>query len=620
VKLPPTTQAPAALPTPQHAPRTLAELQQHIEAAPNLDARARRDLLSAVASAGRILRQPLENVPCDVALLNARLFERPPAAHRMGPEAFKSIISRLRRAMRLVGLHAPHKAGETGLPPEWEAFLAAIPIKPLRVGLRRLARYATAQMLVPDQVTDRVLAAFLEHDAATRLGASALSQGADLAYAWNRAAAFQAEPARLALLSAPKRRQAYTLPLDALPATFRADLEAFTARFTPLAASRAAHSDDGGPPRVVLTPLAGPWSVRAAPEGRRPIRRLKPWRPATRESRLFSIRQAVAALVHTGLSVSEITDLAALVQPLERPQRILSFYLERADGAPGSQREQVAKVLLLIARHHVPMSDEEVEIIQGWFCEVSAPAQFEMGTKARTALRQLAAPRARAILLALPAHLAKSAGDPGLKPIERARLLRAAVIIELLLRCPMRLANLQRLRLDRHLQYLDGPKRPSHLTIEGHEVKNGERLDFPIPREAGDLIQTYLREAWPLLAEPGNAFLFPGTGTEPLSTDQLRLEFKSKVEGATGVHVYPHLMRAFAGLTFLEQNPGQYELLRRILGHKQVQTTVRYYTGLERELAFKLSDQALLRQRHATRAMAAAALPKTPRPRRGHKD
>jgi len=67
-------------------------------------------------------------------------------------------------------------------------------------------------------------------------------------------------------------------------------------------------------------------------------------------------------------------------------------------------------------------------------------------------------------------------------------------------------------------------------------------------------------------------------------------------------------MRAFAGLIFLEAYPGQYETLRRILGHKDIKTTIRYYTGLERDLAFKMSDQALLAQRHATRALAAQAL------------
>jgi integrase len=481
-----------------------------------------------------------------------------------------------------------------------------VSIEPLRVGLRRFARFAAERGLVPTEVTDTVLASFLDHDAATRVGGSVLSQGGDLAHAWNRATAMQPDPSQFAGLTAPRRRQPYTVALDALPASFRADLEAFVARFAPLTNA----STEGAASRITLTPVRGPWSPRVAPEGRRPHRRVKPWRSATRASRIFSIRQAVAALVNTGTPVDEIMDLAVLVQPIDNARQILSYYLDRADGAPGSQREQVAKVLLLIARHHVPMLDDEVEVLQGWFREVSAPAQFEMGTKARTALRQLAAPRARAILLALPEHLARTARDDSLAPIERARLLRAAVIIELLLRCPMRLSNLQGLRLDRHVQYLEGPRRPSHITIDGREVKNGERLDFPIPREAGDLIQMYLRDARPLLAEPGNQHLFPGKGAAPLSTDQLRVEFQSKVEGATGVAVYPHLMRAFAGLLFLEAHPGQYELLRRILGHRDVETTVRYYTGLERELAFKLSDAALLRQRSATRAMAAAALGK----------
>jgi integrase len=187
-------------------------------------------------------------------------------------------------------------------------------------------------------------------------------------------------------------------------------------------------------------------------------------------------------------------------------------------------------------------------------------------------------------------------------------LLRAAVIIELLIRCPMRIGNLHSLRLDRHMRYLNGPRRPSHLQIEAHEVKNRQPLDFPLPHDTGSLIRRYIDEARPVLAEPGNPYLFPGMGQGPLSDDQVRLEFQTKVGGATGVAVHPHIMRAFAGLLFLERNPGKYEMLRRILGHARVETTISYYTGLEAALAHQAADAAILAERQRTRALALADL------------
>jgi site-specific recombinase XerD len=144
---------------------------------------------------------------------------------------------------------------------------------------------------------------------------------------------------------------------------------------------------------------------------------------------------------------------------------------------------------------------------------------------------------------------------------------------------------------------------PSHILIQRHETKNDYAINFPIPADAARLIQRYTDEARPHLAENGNPFLFPGNGQESLSVSQVRQVFKDHVGGATGVDAYPHVMRHFAGLLFLEHRPGQYEVLRRILGHKDVETTRAFYTGLETDMACKVHDEAVLSQRAAGRAM-----------------
>ena len=114
----------------------------------------------------------------------------------------------------------------------------------------------------------------------------------------------------------------------------------------------------------------------------------------------------------------------------------------------------------------------------------------------------------------------------------------------------------------------------------------------------------------PLLARPGNPYLFPGEAQRPLSTNQTRNLFKGYVEGATGVAVYPHAMRHFAGRLFLAHHAGRYDILQRILGHRDVETTKVFYTGLETDMAFALSDAALLEERSSGRNLARAALSK----------
>ena len=42
-----------------------------------------------------------------------------------------------------------------------------------------------------------------------------------------------------------------------------------------------------------------------------------------------------------------------------------------------------------------------------------------------------------------------------------------------------------------------------------------------------------------------------------------------------------HQFRHAAAAIFLKHRPGEYELVRRLLGHRSMATTTRFYTGLE---------------------------------------
>jgi integrase len=51
---------------------------------------------------------------------------------------------------------------------------------------------------------------------------------------------------------------------------------------------------------------------------------------------------------------------------------------------------------------------------------------------------------------------------------------------------------------------------------------------------------------------------------------------------ATGLLMTVHQFRHAAGAIILKRRPGEYELVRRLLGHRNVQTTINAYVGLER--------------------------------------
>jgi integrase len=55
----------------------------------------------------------------------------------------------------------------------------------------------------------------------------------------------------------------------------------------------------------------------------------------------------------------------------------------------------------------------------------------------------------------------------------------------------------------------------------------------------------------------------------------------------TGLEMNPRLFRRFAAKLFLDRNPGDYETVRRLLGHKTIETTIRFYAGFETKAATK---------------------------------
>ena len=57
--------------------------------------------------------------------------------------------------------------------------------------------------------------------------------------------------------------------------------------------------------------------------------------------------------------------------------------------------------------------------------------------------------------------------------------------------------------------------------------------------------------------------------------------------------MHPHLFRHLSGLLFLKANPGQYEPVRQLLGHKNIQTTVTFYAGFETDAAMRQYGQVI---------------------------
>lgn len=563
---------------------TIADALAAVATWPGLPEQRRAVLASALRRAARIVGVPPGAVRADCATLSQAIFAQPPAAYDLNADSFANLLSNLRYVLRRLGLHAPHLRGREGLSDAWHRALNQLPDDRARWPLLRLARWASAVGRTPAELDDADLASFTAWLTVNVLMADPKDHARHAARAVQPLSKADASTGSV---SAPKGRTAYTLPIEAYPATFEADVRAFLERFEP-APLDAKYADLG--------------AARPAGRARRPAR------PATLKARAFQIRQAAAALVHSGIAIDQIRSLHVLVEPFDHALRIVRFYRDRAGTQRNSQTHGVASVLRIIARHHAKLDNDTVAKIADLCARVAPEKGQGLTAKNRNNLRSLIEPHRRMKLLLLPETLMKDAGTvKGARPKEAGRLAMMAAVTEIALICPLRLANLAGLRLDRNLRRGGrGGRVITHIIIEGADTKNGAPIEWPIPPESAALLDRYITMFRPLLPNADGPFLIPGEATAMRPANSLGMALKREVTQRIGVPVNAHLFRHFAAWRHLQVHTGDYGSVRRILGHTSVETTIAHYVGLETDAVARRFDANVLHERQVARTLMAA--------------
>jgi integrase len=73
--------------------------------------------------------------------------------------------------------------------------------------------------------------------------------------------------------------------------------------------------------------------------------------------------------------------------------------------------------------------------------------------------------------------------------------------------------------------------------------------------------------------------LFVSVKGVPRSIETLRVAIERTVLRRVGVKMTPHQFRHLGAKIHLDSNPGAYERVRQLLGHKTLRTTTRFYAG-----------------------------------------
>ena len=107
------------------------------------------------------------------------------------------------------------------------------------------------------------------------------------------------------------------------------------------------------------------------------------------------------------------------------------------------------------------------------------------------------------------------------------------------------------------------------------------KLEFVLKERLTKLIEEYVHDHRPVLLRGASSlWLFPGENGRHKTLSTLGDQITDTVKDRVGIRVTAHQYRHAAAALILRATQ-DYELVRRVLGHKNLQTTIRFYVGLE---------------------------------------
>lgn len=537
---------------------TLEDVCAHVNVRRQTETR-RRDLISSLHRVAAAFGLPLCQLPANVAWLRAQLASLPALSLGKTDKTRANIRSNALAALEIAGLVLP-RHNRTPLSPEWRALWGKLS-RSLKLALGSFARFCSHAGISPAAASDQHVRRFADALALASLRKEPARALYYLTTGWNKAAtSISGWPTQR--LTVPKRRLLIAPPEDILPKSFRDDLENYIRRMQALDPL-----DPDAPPRALA--------------------------PATLAHRRRQIRRFFGELTQSGVNPQDLPDLRAMVRP-EMARRGLGRMYDQHNRSTSGMIHGMAYTLLAIAKHYARLPEQEVRALRA-FCAQLKPKQEGMTAKNRARLRQLNDPAQLRRILLMHEELLAVSKAKALSPKKAALAVETALAIELLVMTGLRIKNLARLRLDENFLWSRSPwQGVCHLVIEARDVKNGEHLEFELNGETIRILQTFVRNHRSVLLPAGCPWLFGRRDRiGPADESVLGNRISRTIRKRTGMAINPHLFRALAGKLFLDRNPGQYESVRRWLGHKNISTTLTAYTGEESVSAAKHFDQNL---------------------------
>ena len=326
-------------------------------------------------------------------------------------------------------------------------------------------------------------------------------------------------------------------------------------------------------------------------------------RPRALSSRTLRLRRdqihaAVSALLESGIKPAAVTSLRDLVSP-DAVKRILRRRLKAESARANSFNRDLGEALVQIAREWAKVDAAVLTELKRLVGKMPMPASG-LTEKNKRFLRQFDDPAALRRLFNLPARLwAEVKRDPkaNFRTLAKAQ---AALAISLLSYMPLRLQNLTALTFGTHLFLRDEARAISTLELSASEVKNRAELAFDIPPHIAKMLIEYRDRIAPKIIGHRPTRLFVNADGTAKSQATIAWLISNYLKRRAGIVLTSHQFRHLSAKVLLDAEPGSFETVKQLLGHKSIKTTVGAYAGIDSRRAARhhqrLVEQALAGQ------------------------
>jgi integrase len=538
---------------------TFADVVRAVEAAPDLTRGVRANMRTAVARCAGLVGHHGLHAVVDVQLIARKLEKVTPAKFGFtNPGSLAAFQSNLRRALRLAGITVMPGRHQEPLRPPWSDLADRARAQDdgfLWPAISRFMHYLSSQCVDPNDVNEHVFARFAEDLRRTCLGSKVDQVVRNTARAWKKAQ--QVIPAwpEATLGYRPRKSTIPLLPWSDFPATLEQDAQAFLTRDDNWLSLDDLQADD----------------------------QTRPLRPATRSNYLDGLRRIASTLVALRTPRTDLCFLADLVQ-VERVRAVLQNVSARTGRTKGGHVMFLALLLFIVARDHVGITGAPLKKLETFF-KKTRPETVGMSDRTLNRYTQFEDHTILDRLIRLPRQLMAQADKSNVPDISSAKRARLAVYLALLSETCARSGNIVSLNLQTHVVVGGDKPKDMFLVIPAHEVKNGQEIRVRLSKMATGMLRHYIDRYRPLHCTQHSQWLFPRQDGSHWTTTQACMDLKDIVARELGVDVTPHLMRSLGGKIILDAHPGAIATVQQLLGHKRLDTTLRFYARLDPQKA-----------------------------------